>query len=385
MNTFGDHYKYETKKLYVFITLLLLVSFPPFSLAQTEAKFTAPAPSTSGSALTFGSQIILDACWSPAELESQSSEKKLAPPPRSPAPPQPSASSKNTLPPLPPNLQNSIRSVTPSEGRKLAALTFDLCEGKGEIAGYDAPIVNFLRASKVKATFFAGGKWLQSHPDRAMQLMADPLFEIGNHSWSHPNFRLLDEPQMHAQIVRTQAQYEIIWESLAKKVQAQGIDSRALNDIPKLPLTFRFPYGTCREPALRLTAAHGLPAIQWNIVTADSVKSQTAEKIARIILKRVQPGSIIVMHANGKGIHTARALPLCVPQLLNQGYQFVTVSELLQAGPVFSTATCYEEKPNDNLRYDRIPPEKIGRIHLQAYHQLLSPLPLGGCSLPITF
>ena len=145
---------------------------------------------------------------------------------------------------------------------------------------------------------------------------------------------------------------------IGQESPAQGIDSRALNDIPKLPLTFRFPYGTCCEPALRVTAAHGLPAIQWNIVTADSVKSQTAEKIARIILTRVQPGSIIIMHANGKGIHTARALPLCVPQLLHQGYQFVTVTELLQAGPAFSTATCYEEKPNDTLRYDRPPRKK---------------------------
>ena len=115
------------------------------------------------------------------------------------------------------DLQNSIRSVTPAEGRKLVALTFDLCEGKGELAGYDADIVDFLRASKVKATFFAGGKWLQSHPDRAMQLMADPLFEIGNHSWNHPNFRLISEAAMHEQIVRTQAQYEIIWEELGNE------------------------------------------------------------------------------------------------------------------------------------------------------------------------
>jgi peptidoglycan/xylan/chitin deacetylase (PgdA/CDA1 family) len=159
---------------------------------------------------------------------------------------------------------------------------------------------------------------------------------------------------MHEQIIWTQAQYEMLWENLAQKVQAQGIDSREMNQIPKIPLTFRFPFGTCSEQALRVTAALGLPAIQWNIVTADSAKSQTAEIIARIILKRVQPGSIIIMHANGKGINTARALHLCLPQLLNQGYQCVTVSELLLAGPVFSTATCYEEKPNDNLRYDRI-------------------------------
>ena len=347
-------FNYKTKKLHVFITLSLLLSFAPFPLVLAENKATYPTHANE-SVLTFGSQVILESCWSSDELAGISSEKRPLPRKSSLAAPQPpTSSSKNTLPPLPPELQNSIRSVIPFQGRKLIALTFDLCEGKGEIAGYDAGIVNFLRASKVKATFFAGGKWLQSHPDRAMQLMADPLFEVGNHSWSHPNFRLIPEPQMHEQITWTQAQYEILWNELATKVQAKGIDSREMNRIPKVPLTFRFPYGTCSPQALRVTAAHGLPAIQWNIVTADSAKTQTAEKIARIILKRVKPGSIIIMHANGKGVHTADALPLCVPALLNQGYQFVTVSELLQAGPVFSTSTCYEEKPNDNQRYDRI-------------------------------
>jgi peptidoglycan/xylan/chitin deacetylase (PgdA/CDA1 family) len=346
---------YTTKKLPVFLTLLLLSAFLPLPLSQAADQLTSVTHSQNDSSvLTFGSQIVLDACWSPADLESQALGKKLTTQKRSPAPPPPSANCKNTLPPLSRDLQNSIRSVTPAEGRKLVALTFDLCEGKGELAGYDADIVDFLRASKVKATFFAGGKWLQSHPDRAMQLMADPLFEIGNHSWNHPNFRLISEAAMHEQIVRTQAQYEIIWEDLATKVQEKGIDSREMNQIPKIPLTFRFPFGTCSEQALRLTAALGLPAIQWNIVTADSCQTQTAEKIAWTIVKRAKPGAIVIMHANGKGIHTARALALCVPKLQNQGYQFVTVSELLLAGPVFSTATCYEEKPNDNLRYDRI-------------------------------
>ncbi len=344
----------NTRNINIFLWLLLLLFFPPLSLAQAKDNVASPTPSPNESNLIFGSQVILESCWSAVELRGTSAEKKPMLRQSSLASHQPATySCKNTLPPLSQDLQNSIRSVTPAEGQKLVALTFDLCEGKGEIAGYDADIVNFLRASKVKATFFAGGKWLRSHPDRAMQLMADPLFEIGNHSWSHPNFRLISEAEMHGQIVQTQAQYEIIWEGLAAKVRTQGLDAAEMNNIPKIPRTFRFPYGTCSQQTLRVTAAHGLPAIQWNIVTADSVKGQTAEKIAGIILKRVQSGSIIIMHANGKGINTARALPLCVPQLIQQGYQFVTVSVLLLAGPVFSTATCYEEKPNDNLRYDR--------------------------------
>ncbi len=153
----------------------------------------------------------------------------------------PPASSRNMLPPVPVELQKSIRAVRPGDGSKVIALTFDLCEGPGEIAGYDAEIINFLRTAQIKATFFAGGKWLQSHPDRAMQLMADPLFEIGNHSWNHPNFRLLAEPQMLAQILRTQAQYELLWQKLADKVQVRGLPVSEMAKIPPVPLIFRFP------------------------------------------------------------------------------------------------------------------------------------------------
>jgi peptidoglycan-N-acetylglucosamine deacetylase len=347
--------KFSLKLVCLFFGPLLLLSFPGFIMAQPDQPASQPANSTNCPVLTFGSQIVLTGCWSEAELQGTSAEKKSSLQKSSPArPPQTPSLNKNPLPTLPQELQNSIRSVKPTDGRKLIALTFDLCEAQGEIAGYDAEIIDFLRSAKTKATFFAGGKWLQSHPHRAMQLMADPLFEIGNHSWNHPNFRLISETAMQEQIVRTQAQYEIIWENLARKVQTRDLDGHEMHRIPKVPLTFRFPYGTCSATALRVTAAQGLPAIQWNIVTADSCKTQTAEKIARTIINRAQPGAIVIMHANGKGVQTARALPLFFPVLLNQGYQFVTVSELLQAGPVVSTATCYEVKPNDNVRYDRI-------------------------------
>ena len=75
--------------------------------------------------------------------------------------------------------------------RKLIALTFDLCEQPGEIAGYDGAIFDYLRANGIKATFFAGGKWMRSHAERAQQLMSDPLFEMGNHSEAHRNLKLL--------------------------------------------------------------------------------------------------------------------------------------------------------------------------------------------------
>ena len=42
--------------------------------------------------------------------------------------------------------------------------------------GYDAEIIDFLREKRIPATLFMGGKWMRSHSERAMQLMADPLF-----------------------------------------------------------------------------------------------------------------------------------------------------------------------------------------------------------------
>ena len=69
-----------------------------------------------------------------------------------------------------------IRRVELPPGKKLVAFTFDLCEQPFEIAGYQGDIVDLLREHKVQATFFAGGKWLLTHPERAAQLVGDPLF-----------------------------------------------------------------------------------------------------------------------------------------------------------------------------------------------------------------
>ena len=68
-------------------------------------------------------------------------------------------------------------------GKKLVALTLDLCETPGELAGYDGAIVDILRVRGVKATFFAGGQWMASHKARTGQLLSDPLFEVGTHGW----------------------------------------------------------------------------------------------------------------------------------------------------------------------------------------------------------
>ena len=74
--------------------------------------------------------------------------------------------------------------------------------------------------------------------------------------------------------------------------------------------------------------------------------------IADITIRNARPGSIILMHANGRGYHTAEALPAVIAGLKAKGFEFVTVYELMAAGKPVVTQTCYDSHPGDTDRYD---------------------------------
>jgi peptidoglycan-N-acetylglucosamine deacetylase len=335
--------------------------------APTTASPTVPAaagpvtpdPPPVAPALTYGSQPILDACWSATDLTGSPAEMQSRVDPNPFAGPPDRATPTNSPPrtPLPVDRCRSIRSVVPRDGRKVAALTFDLCEGGGERTGYDAAIVDYLRAHRVRATFFAGGRWLHDHPERAMQLMADPLFEIGAHGWSHRDLRGLTGAALSDQIWWTQGQYELLWEELSRRPCAAGFGPAELEAIPKVPLVFRFPYGSCSPAALDFVNRAGLPAIQWSLVTGDPAKGRTAAGIVATVMSAIRPGAIIIGHANGRGHGTAQALAIFVPRLRAQGDEFVTVSELLEAGTPVATDDCYSVRPGDTWNLSR--PKKL--------------------------
>lgn len=295
--------------------------------------------------------------WSETELEGKRTDKLIVASPANSRNVPP----KRTMPtalnaPLPPAMTNSIRSVKLPEGKRLLALTFDLCEVESEISGYDFEVVNYLRANNVKATFFACGKWMRSHPEKTMQLMSDPLFEVGNHGWNHKNLRLLDKEQALDQILWTQAQYELLWEEIPQNLCPRQIGK---NEIPRVPRVFRFPFGACNPESLGILQELGLAAIQWDIVSGDPAKGRSARAISELVLQSARPGSIIVFHANARGHGTAQSLPMFVPKLRDRGFQFVTVSELLAAGTPVSSPQCYENTPGDNRRYDKVKPGRL--------------------------
>jgi peptidoglycan/xylan/chitin deacetylase (PgdA/CDA1 family) len=255
-----------------------------------------------------------------------------------------------TLPPatpIAPALRGSIRGVELPPDKKLIALTFDLCEENGYVSGYDGRIVDLLRAQGIKATFFAGGKWMETHPERAQQLIADPLFEVGSHGLRHLDLSHANDATLGEEITLTEAAYARARTALASRQCLAGA-------APPARLTLlRFPYGRCNDKALAAAAGAGLLSVQWDLVSGDPDPLVSAKTIASRILTKVHPGAIIVAHANGRGRNTAAALAIALPKLKEEGYSFVTVSELIHAGKPVIATSCYQEHPGDMTRIAR--------------------------------
>lgn len=246
----------------------------------------------------------------------------------------------------------AVRRVNLPPGKKLVALTFDLCEQPGEIAGYDGVIIDYLRRENIRATFFAGGKWMRSHEERTRQLMSDPLFELANHSEAHRNLRLLTGTKLFNEVAGPQRAYEAIRGRLAASHCVVERPEAMQSIAPRMTL-FRFPYGACNPAVLREVHNQGLLAIQWDVSTGDPSPQQSATAIIRAMV-RAKPGSIIINHANGRGWHTAAALPFAIEKLRKMGFEFVTVTELLAAGEPVISPDCYDNRPGDTNRYDNV-------------------------------
>ena len=194
------------------------------------------------------------------------------------------------------------------------ALTFDMCQDPLYPAGFDAGIVDVLQRYDAPATFFMGGDWMRTHPNETMVLAENPSFELGNHSWSHPDFTQLSEEEIGQEIEMTE---DMLF-------QLTGKHSRL----------FRLPSGLYNEQTLLIIAQHGLYTIQWDSVTGDPDPNFDAATILAEVQRTVRDGSIIIMHGNGRGWHTAEALPLIIDYLHGKGYTLVTVSQLIGLEPL---------------------------------------------------
>jgi len=194
------------------------------------------------------------------------------------------------------------------------ALTFDLCQKPEYPAWFDQGIIDVLKEYNAAATFFMGGDWMRTHVDETLLLASNPNFEMGNHSWSHPDLPGLSQGIISSEIVKTQ---DLLYKLTGRQSKL-----------------FRLPAGKYDDLTMGVIAWHGLYTIQWDVETGDPDPTIDAERMNWAVSQRVQNGSIIVMHANGRGWHTAEALPEMIEYLRGQGYTLVTVSELLGLEPI---------------------------------------------------
>ena len=146
-----------------------------------------------------------------------------------------------------------------------------------------------------------------------------PSVRDGQRSEAHRNLRLLQSASLHDEVIGPRRAYEAIRMRLSQSQCAMGQPAAMQSVAPRMTL-FRFPYGACNDVALREVHDQGLRAIQWDISTGDPTPQQSAAAIVRAI-SHARPGSIIVNHANGRGWHTAQALPLAINKLRNLGFQ----------------------------------------------------------------
>jgi peptidoglycan/xylan/chitin deacetylase (PgdA/CDA1 family) len=191
---------------------------------------------------------------------------------------------------------------------KRIAITFDACSSI-HLSKVDKKVVQILVSNHIPATIFLGGKWVLDQPKEAKYLASIPFFEIANHSFHHPHLTRLSDAGIRHELQAAQKAIESV----------TGVT----------PRYFRAPYGEYNSDLVRIAASLGLTTIQFDLASGDPDKSFTAERLSRWVIHKAKSGSIVVMHINTRGWHTAEALPIIIKALRAEGYSFVTISELL--------------------------------------------------------
>jgi peptidoglycan/xylan/chitin deacetylase (PgdA/CDA1 family) len=183
------------------------------------------------------------------------------------------------------------------------AMTFD----DGPSAPLTPKLLDLLAARHIKVTFFVIGENVAEHPEIVARAAREG-HEIGNHSWSHPNFAKMSEERVREQLWRT--------------------DTAIQSATGTRPTLMRPPYGsiTAREKRW-IHDELGYDIILWDVDPYDWKRPGPAV-VRNRILKETQPGSIVLSHDIHPG--TIEAMPSTLDALAAKGFKFVTVSELIR-------------------------------------------------------
>ena len=193
--------------------------------------------------------------------------------------------------------------------KKVIALTFDISWGDKR----PEPIINILKEKGVtNATFFLSSPWTKTHPEIVKQIV-DAGFEIGSHGHKHVNYNELPD------------------EEIRKQIQTAHMILEA--ETGTTPRLIRMPNGAFDKRVLRIANELGYTVIQWDTDSLDW-KNPGVNTIINRVVSRAHPGDIVLMHASDSCKQTHEALPVIIDRLRAEGYEFVTVSELLKLAEV---------------------------------------------------
>ncbi len=184
---------------------------------------------------------------------------------------------------------------------KYIALTFD----DGPHPEYTEQMLNILKKENVKATFFLVGQMVELYPNLT-QLIIDEGHQVGNHTYSHPNLKQINEAQLAHELNYTK---ELIISFTGYKTDL-----------------IRPPGGNYNENILNFCQNNGYHIVLWTIFPRDH-ESPKQSTLCKRILKQAHNDGIILLHSGVKT--TVDALPEIIKQLRANGYRFLTVDKLV--------------------------------------------------------
>ena len=203
------------------------------------------------------------------------------------------------------------------------ALTFD----DGPSAEYTPQLLNILKGYNIKATFFLVGQRAAQNPWIVKRIQSEG-HSIGCHSFYH----------QHAWLFTPGKTYNDLENA-----------SKTISGITGTPIHwYRPPWGTFNLLSMPFAKKLGMKPAYWSIEAQDWDKKTTIEHIYTTVINNAQNGSIIVLHDNGgaKGApqKTLKALPVIIDTLLQKGYPFVTLDEMMQSANIPTNAAKETDK-----------------------------------------
>lgn len=196
-----------------------------------------------------------------------------------------------------------------NDNDKIVALTFD--DGPDE--DFTPQVLDILKKNNVKATFFVVGEKVGWNPE-IVKREYEEGHEIGNHTFTHINVGKRVYGEIDKEITSTQ---EVI-----KKVV--GIE----------PKVFRPPYRAISKSMCNIIKDKNMNIILWSNLDPRDWSNPGVGYIVNTIISKVQNGNIILLHDYNKvrssKSQTIQALEIVIPKLKEQGYRFVTISELIE-------------------------------------------------------